>query len=42
MGVDLVDLMKENDSKWKESVHSEHPGVFTFILGKNKGKYDFD
>ena len=34
MGIDLVDLMKESDSKWKESVHSDHlMYVFTFILG---------
>jgi len=31
-GVDLVDLMKENDSKWKESVHSEHLRVYLHLF----------
>ena len=31
-GVDLVDLMKENDSKWKESVHSDHLKVYLHLF----------
>ena len=42
-GVDLVDLMKENDSKWKESVHSEHLRVYLHLFwGTYQRKHDFD